>query len=295
MYWRHHYLLTEAVASAIPRKAKGRPSEAKRLRYIELRDALGVQSLDEVIERYHEYPGDLVDSGVVHNGSPKELQELVTIGAALRVAYKAGRSYPDHLMQTIRKVTLETLKTFGALDKKGYEADDMASLVVRLAGDEEDIILLTVDTDWLGLCSDRTTWVCATGYAPRVRMMLDGSMNAWASKRLKTTLEQPRDIWAIKVEQGDKSDNLPPGSPIGVIDLLAPVADHDLMRDSALVARAERMLREAPVAPLASKAQEALGFLKGHGVAPCVPELTAEQLYTPVYSNDKIFADPVAC
>lgn len=150
------------------------------------------------------------------------------------VHYKAGRKFPEYEFTRTKKWMLEAAarNEFSVLSVHSYEADDLAAALVmtnRMLPQEQqnNIVLATVDTDWMGLIDDRTTWFCTYGYAPRVRYTMD-HINGWAMRRLGTELSCPRDIWRVKTIQGDKSDNLPPGSPIEVIDLTEPPMEHRL-------------------------------------------------------------------
>jgi hypothetical protein len=53
----------------------------------------------------------------------------------------------------------------------------------------------------------------------------------WTNKKhFKTPIRYPCDIWKAKQIEGDKADNLVPGSPIEVIDLLTPPTEFDLLQ-----------------------------------------------------------------
>lgn len=146
----------------------------------------------------------------------------------LTIAYKAGRKLPEYAFTKMKKLTYKYLEEMGAsvLGSPNMEADDMAaSLVVtnREAGSPWDILLLTVDTDWLQLVDPSVTWMCMGGYLPVIRDTLE-VVNTWSLRRLKTTLNHWTDIVTVKGDKGDASDNLPPskGVLIPVIDLINP-------------------------------------------------------------------------
>lgn len=144
------------------------------------------------------------------------------------VHYKAGRAFPKPAFTKTKKQMREIADRngFNMLSVHGYEADDLAAALVmtnRMLPKEQqnNIVLATVDTDWMGLIDDKTTWFCTFGYAPRVRYTME-HINGWSLRRLGTSLSCPSDIWRVKTQQGDKSDNLPPGSPIETFDLTQP-------------------------------------------------------------------------
>lgn len=160
--------------------------------------------------------------------TPDQLELIDLAQISHTVAYKAGRKFPPYTFKKIRSTVYHYLGLLhvNMLGETGYEADDMAAALVAtnsIRGNPWNIILLTVDTDWMGLINPSVTWVCMTGYAPVVRDTLE-VCNIWVKARLKTILGTWREIWDIKGIQGDKSDNLPPsdGLLLPVIDLLNP-------------------------------------------------------------------------
>jgi hypothetical protein len=158
-----------------------------------------------------------------------QVREAIEAGKALpegwerlTVAYKGGRKFPEYRFNWLRTYVRNLLQEQGVhlWASEGYEADDYAAAFVRSAvARDRPMTLLTVDTDWLGLVSSDVQWVCMSGFSPRIRQGLAG-LNEWAKARLGETFDTPTDLWEYKAKHGDKSDNLPAGSPIGVIDLL---------------------------------------------------------------------------
>jgi len=146
------------------------------------------------------------------------------------IHYKAGRTEKPDSWYTLRdhmKFRVSQLGV-GSLEFDGYEADDIAGAIVKLAKATGDkVVLLTVDTDWLGLISPKVSWVSSTRYAPQVRNNLE-SLNVWSQRRLNTTFQVAEELWEYKCVHGDPSDNLPPKSPKEVISLLNPPAEYDL-------------------------------------------------------------------
>lgn len=150
------------------------------------------------------------------------------------VAYKGGRKFPEYsftkIKDTMRKLYAD--QDYNMLAMPGYEADDLAAAIVMMnrmlpADKQHRVILATVDADWMGLIDHNTTWFCSFGWLPRVRYSMD-DINLWAKKRLGTELSSPKDIWDVKTRLGDKSDNLPAGSPLEVISLIEPPIEHRL-------------------------------------------------------------------
>lgn len=145
-----------------------------------------------------------------------------------RIQYKGGRKPKSDTYHLAKQAFYQQVRAFPRMivyGETGFEADDMVAKMVREASPNDYICMVTVDTDWIGLVSDRVSWVNIHGrWRPRFRNNIQ-SINEWASrcKALnKQTLDYPAQIWDIKSKDGDKSDNLPSGSPIGVISLLNP-------------------------------------------------------------------------
>ncbi len=215
-YWRAEYLkdLRNVVDIPKPTRARSESGKARALKESQEKAAIVKAAMAE------KEPTDA------------DLEILETARREYGIDYKAGRKFPEYRFKKIRKLVSSFLKELGAatLEAYSYEADDLAASLVKTnsrAGNPWNILLLTVDSDWLGMLNENVTWVCMTGYAPTVRDTID-SINGWALKRLGATLGTWRDIWDIKSHQGDDSDNLPPsaGHLLPVIDLLNPPLEH---------------------------------------------------------------------
>ena len=152
----------------------------------------------------------------------------------LPIKYKAGRKDKTDTWYKCRDAVKHAVTTMEltSFEYEGYEADDIAGAIVKLAG-SDPVTLLTVDTDWLGLLSPTCTWVSSTNYAPQVRNNLT-SFNSWCQKRLKAMFHEPTQLWTYKAIHGDKSDNLPRKSPLAVINLLEPPPKYDLTQNGLM-------------------------------------------------------------
>lgn len=173
--------------------------------------------------------------------------------------YKGNRSQkPDSFYSVAQQGLLYATNPkspFLYLTKPAYEADDLAGAMVKikrlcqsylaqgqpslldynLSPSNEskvklianrDIWLYTVDSDWLQLVGNGVTWYNTGPWEPRVRGPQEAIV--WAKKRLKVDLQSPEQIVDTKMRQGDKSDNLPPGSPRYLIDLMNIHKDWEL-------------------------------------------------------------------
>lgn len=108
----------------------------------------------------------------------------------------------------------------------GYEADDFAGAFVHAKRLDQslglnkvpEIHLYTVDSDWLQLVGNGVLWHNTGPWTPLIRGHEEAIL--WTKKRLKADITHPQQIVDVKMRQGDKSDNLPPGSPRYLIDLI---------------------------------------------------------------------------
>lgn len=148
-------------------------------------------------------------------------------------AYKGGRPTKEPEWFEVEEAGKSYLTQPGSpfrwLRIPGYEADDLAGAIVRATeGLGRRVYLHTVDTDWLGLVSERVTWFNMGPWTPRKRGPLEALR--WAYKTWEIIALKPSDIWWLKQAYGDSSDNLLPGSPIEVISLLEPPSQYDPLK-----------------------------------------------------------------
>ncbi len=170
------------------------------------------------------------------------------------IHYKGKRTQPTIGLGLVRSAMRMAIAKNGwhilegmASSTAGYEADDMAALLVTLnrqSSEPHKLYLVTCDHDWIGLVDEHTTWCNTYGAYPRLRDLSNWSVGHYAH------LQQPRDIWQFKAQTGDSSDNLPNvgGNPEGtkallpVIDLLEPPEYFNPLNDAELVKTATDML-----------------------------------------------------
>jgi 5'-3' exonuclease len=199
------------------------------------------------------------------------------------VAYKTGRKFPSHELTKVKKLVYGCLKSQGWLriGQPGYEADDCAAGIVQVnkaLGEPHRIILLTIDTDWLGLVSEHVSWVSSVRYFPQVRADVE-SINIWAEKKLGK-ITQPTDIWLKKSEQGDKSDNIPGWGDIvlPVIDLFNPPEQYKLWEQEPFRTTVEDYLLYPRTSRTVSQeeAERAYEYLRKTGIKPILRVLDVE-------------------
>lgn len=191
-------------------------------------------------------------------------EEVAQLTQELSIKYKAGRKFPDPGFTRLKKAIKHYCRKSGwnVLEYHRYEADDIAAAIVATNPAENDIILATVDSDWLGLVSPNVAWFCLGGYTPRVRASIE-DINQWRTRKKDSLLGAPSDLWTAKTVEGDASDNLPPGTPIEVIDLFNPPAEYDLKVDPRFLAD---MGASVPYEPVDSG--KALEYLINIGIRP---------------------------
>lgn len=114
---------------------------------------------------------------------------------------------------------------FQSFEFPGYEADDWAGELYRmrqLHKVERDIVLWTVDSDWMQLVSDKTKiiWANVGPWKPPLRGDIETCQ--WVLRRMNIGITDPKEIAAIKCMYGDSVDNLPANAPYELFDLTEP-------------------------------------------------------------------------
>lgn len=166
-------------------------------------------------------------------------------------AYKGGRKEKGHewyeVAEAGKDYILDANSNLNYLCFVGYEADDIASALVRIGAPRLNL-LYTIDSDWQGLVNDgalkdysieellttedlidsTTVWTSQRHWQPRFRD--EAGVRTHTLKRTKVEIDKPPEVWSSKVGKGDKADNLLPNSPIEVIDLLEPPSEFDLLK-----------------------------------------------------------------
>ena len=176
--------------------------------------------------------------------------------------YKDGRKDKDDVWYEVaesgKQYICHAKSPYHYLSFTGYEADDIAAAITRINAPRL-ILLHTIDSDWSGLIKDgalksttlnnlihckspiepTVVWANQAHWTPRIRD--EYGLKTWASARLKVNLDCPTHLWEIKAIQGDRSDNLPPGSPLCVIDLNEPPQEFDILNTPELRVQVEEV------------------------------------------------------
>jgi hypothetical protein len=151
-----------------------------------------------------------------------------------RLGYKGNRNTCTYA-QWVHKRMMQFVKPLAI---PSYEADDIAAAIIKLEK-ERPIILCTVDSDWLQMVDERVSWCCLTGFNPAFRDV--NAAQQWFNAKMEkeSKKNQPqidtndlRQIVKWKSLVGDKSDNLPAGTPEEFIDLFNPPEDYKLWQSA---------------------------------------------------------------
>jgi len=168
--------------------------------------------------------------------------------------YKAGRDAKPDDFNLVAQIGLAYIAKHKLpyFTLPGYEADDWAGLMAYQRVSElefsdglsnlaaREVFLYTIDRDWEQLAGRGVYWVNTGPWLPRIRGEQE-VVDQIVKRSLKRTLRKmgPIKYASQIVEQksieGDKSDNLPPGSPRWAIDLLIMHPEHGLAYQPASV------------------------------------------------------------
>jgi hypothetical protein len=148
------------------------------------------------------------------------------------VGYKGNRRDKDDNFYQVVEIGWEYATSyFPCFKQEGFEADDWAGAIYRISRDKKgvcqdrQILLSTIDRDWSGLVdeSQKIYWANTRYPGPKERIQerLAGEDQVLLHTEMKlgVKINHPKEIFHAKHEQGELSDNLPPGSPIEYIDL----------------------------------------------------------------------------
>lgn len=142
--------------------------------------------------------------------------------------YKGGRPSKPSLFPIILEEGYKYIKAAGSkfhfFEKEYYEADDIAGKIARIQRTNppipgRHILLSTLDGDWQGLVSDehRIIWCNSGPWLPRIRT--EAEVCDYYLRKEKLHIKTARDTYTVKVEVGDRGDNLEPGTPLRFFDL----------------------------------------------------------------------------
>lgn len=202
--------------------------------------------------------------------------------------YKAGRVKASHF-QVVKSSSLETLERmpYPVLSVPTQESDDIIAAFTRLKPPDVELFIITVDSDLIGLVSETTPAVGGVAWfsmsdrwTPRLRDSLE-TINRWCFKRHKILLEKPSDLWEFKCDTGDKADNLPPGTPSYMIDLLNPYPRYDIMLNTPVIETITDLLAPAhPSSVITQHPQlaQAKLWLKKNGYREAIAPFKSEAL-----------------
>lgn len=146
------------------------------------------------------------------------------------IANEAGRAddYRLLLQAAYEYISKENIPMYR---EESFEADDAASSICRrrrellLPYKNCQIILVTTDNDWAQLISDEfdILFYCSGAFkVPISRLRSEHEIRQYYLERENLSLKLMSEIIDYKAEYGDAGDNLMPGAPREVIDLINP-------------------------------------------------------------------------
>ncbi len=150
--------------------------------------------------------------------------------------YKGKRkSHPQSLGALKDEIVSLWRASGGAVEMQpGFEADDFAGDLCRSIGSNDRVLLVSVDSDWSQLVSDRVVWLDT--YSAQERKHRDQRpcvldiqqvikrWNSYPDHEPPYQISNPREVAERKHVLGDRADEIPPGEvvPFGIIDLYYP-------------------------------------------------------------------------
>jgi hypothetical protein len=116
-----------------------------------------------------------------------------------------------------------------------YEADDIWGAVWRRCKANGDKLWgMTIDFDWLQLVDDETT-IFDFKYQPMIRDV--PTVIDLIKEKYRRTIEHPSNIVDVKIEIGDRGDNLPAGAAKELFDLRTMPTQYHLSDDMSWYSR----------------------------------------------------------
>lgn len=244
---------------------------------------------DEVTRK--EIPADkqvsYINSQLIFTASCDWLGELKTEGAfpvfsvddktlpywrkSLYSPYKDGRS-KSPIFDDIKTQCLKILRKlpYPFLSYPTQESDDIIAGLTRIKPADASLVIATIDSDLIGLVDEArdVSWFSLSDrWLPRYRNNIR-VINEWALKRHSILLEHPTDLWKFKQDTGDASDNLPPGTPVYMIDLFNPPPEHDILANHTTVEVLRSLYDTTPERH--PQVEKATAWLRRHGYPPCI-------------------------
>ena len=116
--------------------------------------------------------------------------------------------------------------------QEAFEADDFMGALHRYADGSYQTILVTIDIDCAQLVCDKKDilhYSYTKAFTPPVsRLKSEHEVLCYSEERYSYPITHPSQIAEYKSIWGDRGDNLEPGSPIEVIDLINPPVKPDI-------------------------------------------------------------------
>jgi hypothetical protein len=170
----------------------------------------------------------------------KDVSELAT-------NYKGTRKEKDASFWRIFDIGWEYVNQYyKVFHHEGYEADDAVGAIYRISRDnlgdgiarERQIFLSSIDRDWTQCVDDGLRIYFANTRKPfpnekiQSRLVDNAGVIEHTKWKMGYDLDHPKNLADWKVEFGDLGDNLPPGSPKCLFDLIEPSPEYNIEKDA---------------------------------------------------------------
>lgn len=177
--------------------------------------------------------------------------------------------YRDY-MDIFRKIFDFCAEQYGAIASvPNYEADDIWGAVWRRCKVNGDKLWgMTIDFDWLQLVDENTT-VFDFKYQPMIRDV--DTVIDLIKEKYRRIIEHPSDIVDVKVEIGDRGDNLPAGAAKELFDLRTMPLQYHLSDDMAWYSR-----EFTPTAMMLEKSHQYCNQIMNKYSVPTLPKLISK-------------------
>lgn len=158
---------------------------------------------------------------------------------SLNTTYKGNRGKRTEEFWEVERIGRDYAQEyFPFFSEELFEADDWAGTAARLHSEDRQMFLSTVDRDWSMLVdNDRGIYFanarrCKENERIQQRLVDNEGVIHHTQLRLNVSINHPRELAFAKSLMGDMGDNLPPGSPLYLFDLIEPPAQWKLENKS---------------------------------------------------------------
>lgn len=197
--------------------------------------------------------------------------------------YKADRKSKPCLFGNILQLVKDN---FNWLGMPGYEADDVAAGIVKvLQSHKIPSLVVTSDSDWMGMVSPLTTWINPCEHFPRIRNRTE--VYCWIQKKALKCPKyhlpefdkfEPKDLWDFKLQEGDRTDHIPAnrnadtdGQFKEIINLFEPPIKHRLWNSQVFREQLAILLTNKKAVPTLKQKHQLLAVFREIEFLPLSP------------------------